>query len=290
MATKKKDRRAAHGTAGVKDLWLYDPEELVLVTEEDHDLYDERVHLKPTEEMILNVMEYGVLQSITGRKNTETGKMEVVDGRQRTLALREANKRIKKAGGEPHRIPLQVKRSDPGTVIGVMVTLNEIRSDDTPSNRAKKAARMLERGKTEEEVARAFGCSTATLKNMLRVTDATAVLRNAADAGKIAMSDAYKLAKLEPEEQRKRVAQLLVSAPRVPGKKRSPNAKKAREIVGGPARKPAASERHDGMRELHQLENLRGELESGEQSEARKGAIAALAWVMGDDDALKVLT
>jgi ParB family transcriptional regulator, chromosome partitioning protein len=78
-----------------------------------------------------------------------------------------------------------------------------------------------------------LGMSESTVKNLLKLLDAPAVVRNAVDAGKITTSDAYKLAREEPEVAKKKLDTLLEHAPRTPGKKRSKNAKKAREIVSG---------------------------------------------------------
>ena len=86
-----------------------------------------------------------------------------------------------------------------------------------------------------------LGVSEATVKNMLRLLDAPAAVRNAADAGKITQSDAYKLSREEPEEARKKLGKLLEQAPRTPGKKRSKNASKAREIVSGGSAEATAS-------------------------------------------------
>jgi hypothetical protein len=72
--------------------------------------------------------------------------------------------------------------------------------------------------------------------------DDVVAVRNAVDAGKITTSDAYKLAREEPEEAKKRVAELIEHAPRTPGKKRSKNAKKARAIVHGGKAAAATSE------------------------------------------------
>ena len=78
-----------------------------------------------------------------------------------------------------------------------------------------------------------MGTSEATVKNRLRLLDAPAAIRHAADADKITESDAFKLSREEPEEAKKKLAKLLEQAPRAPGKKRSKNARKAREIVSG---------------------------------------------------------
>jgi ParB family transcriptional regulator, chromosome partitioning protein len=293
-----RDSRAVHGAAAKKDLLLFDDDAVTLVTDEKHPLYDERVGFEPTESMILNVMVNGVIEPIIVWKDTESGKTFVVDGRQRVKSCREANKRIRKAGGDPHRIPAIVKRMDPGTSVGVMITLNEQRTADTPLNLARKADRMIELGKTEEEVAIAIGKSTATVKNLLRLLDAPAAVRNAVDSGKIAASDAYKLAKLEPGEAREKVAKLIEHAPRTPGKKRQGGAaaRKAREIVDGPKRGKSNGGilNYEGMRQVHVVENVRRELEekdvNGSGSSAlTRGAVVALQWVLGDDAALKAL-
>src|SRR5271166_2387545 len=69
--TSSKDTRKVHGSEGKKG----------------------RVDDEPTEEMIRNVMHFGVIEPIVVRKNQETGKTEVVAGRKRTKACREANRR-----------------------------------------------------------------------------------------------------------------------------------------------------------------------------------------------------
>src|ERR1019366_4803607 len=133
-----------------------------------------------------------------------------------------------------------------GDAILRMIMLNEHRYADPPSNKARKAAAALDRGKTEEEVACALGVSTPTLKNLLKYIDAPAVVRHAADAGKITMTQAYKLATLPVAEATEKVAALIENAPRTPGKKRATkaNAKKARAIVDGPqtTKEPKAPE------------------------------------------------
>jgi ParB family chromosome partitioning protein len=296
----------SHKGAAEKKILLFDPADVKLVTDERHHLYDARANEEPTEEFILNVMEYGVIEPITVVKDPETGETLVEDGRKRTKGLRIANKRLKAKGLKPHRIPAIPSRSLPGRSVGRMITLNEHRTADSASNRARKAAKMIELGETEEEVALAFGVHVSTVKNMLAFVDATAAVRSAADTGKITMANAYKVAKLPPEEQRKAVSELVTQAPREPGKKRSKNAEKARAIIEkknkGKGKKkqsdqPSGGEiaqPESGMRGQNQVENLRLELqekdlqESGTDSRLTAG-IAALSWVLGEDIDLKQL-
>ena len=228
-----KDTRTANGAAGKTDLLLFDPTTLVIVEDEGSALRDDRAKLEYDERLVLSMMVRGVLQPIIVRKNPETDKVEVVDGRQRVKAAREANKRLKKEGRDLLRVPAVVKRNSALDALAMMVTANELRTEDTPMNRAKKLGRYIDMGGTKEDAAVAFGCSPATIVNMIGLLDAPSVVRKAVDSGAVSVSDGYKLAKLEPAEATKRVEQLRKEAPREAGKKRSKNAKKAREIVSG---------------------------------------------------------
>jgi ParB family chromosome partitioning protein len=232
-----KASRDSLNAKGKKDAYMFDPDDLVLVIDEKSPLYDERVHLPIDENLVLNMMfapdnvPQGVLEPITVARNTETGKVEVVIGRQRVKAAREANKRLKKAGLEQIRIPAMVQRVNPHRGMGMIISENEHRQNDTPLGRARKMQRYLDLGRDESEIAVLFGISAASVKNALALLDAPAAVRNAVETGKISTSDGYKLSKLEPGEAKERVAELIEHAPRTPGKKRSKNAKKAQEIV-----------------------------------------------------------
>jgi len=234
-----KASRDSLNAKGKRDAYMFDPDDLVLVNDEKSPLYDERVNLPIDENLVLNIMfapdgvPQGVLEPINGTRNSETGKVEVIDGRQRVKAAREANKRLKKAGMEPVWVPCMLKRTNAHGAMGMLISSNEHRQNDTPLGKAQKAQRYLALGRDESEVATLLGISTASVKNLLSLLDAPAAVRNAVESGKISTSDGYKLARLDPGEARTKVAELMEHAPRTPGKKRSGNAKKAREIVSG---------------------------------------------------------
>jgi len=291
-----KDTRSAHGAVGKTDMLLFDPESMGVINDPSHPLYDARANEEPTEAFIENLMVHGVIEPVVFRKDGETGGPIVEDGRKRTLGLREANRRLKKKGvsaSELWRLPAIPKRGSDADAILRMLMLNEQRFVDTPSNKARKAAAALDRGKTEDEVCVALGVTKSTLKNLLAYIDAPAVVRNAGDAGKITMSDAYKLAKLPVEEAREKVAKLIEHAPRVPGRKRSRNAGKAREIMGDKKRtngalSNGASHDIDIVRGRNQIENVAREIEQGDRLGTQaKAAIGALVrWLLGEDKAL----
>ena len=156
-----------------------------------------------------------------------------------TKAAREANKRLKKQGLPPIRLPVHLRRANSSQLMAMMITANEHSTEDSPMNRARKAQRYINLGHDEREVATMLGTSESTIKNLLRLLDAPAAVRNAVDAGKITASDGYRLSREEPADAKKKLDKLLEHAPRAPGKKRSPNAKKAREVMGRPEPKTA---------------------------------------------------
>lgn len=249
-----KASRDALNAKGKTDVYYFDPNDVVLVDDQGSALYDERVKNSFKESLVVNMMyqpepdgpPQGVLKVTLGRRNPETGKVEIIDGKQRTLACREACRRLKKMGAELIRLPVLLKRSNDVRSMAMLISANEHATEDSPSNKARKAQRYIDLGRDEKEVAVLLGVSQSTVKNMLRLLDAPAAVRNAADVGKITASDAYRLSREDPDEAKKLLDKLLEQAPRTPGKKRSPNAKKAREVMGRPEPKPIASQRGGG--------------------------------------------
>lgn len=277
-----KSSKDAYGAKGKGNLLPFDPEDLVLVTDKKSPLYDERMELPINEALVLNIMHHGVLKPILVRKNTETGKLEVVDGRQRVRACREANKRLKKKGLEPHWIKAEVRRGDAPATMGIMMSANEFNQAPSAMERARKIQRYLELGRTPEECSVLLGLGTATIKNLIGLLDATAAVRNAVDAGKVNASVGYKLAKLSADEQKKKLAQLVKAAP-MNGRagKRGPNkkAKKIREILG---------DGNAGVRGKKEIKDLYKEIEESEEIKPahRRVVLCTLDWVLGEDEAM----
>ena len=235
-----KSSSEAYGAEGRTNALFFDPEKLVLVTDKASPLYDERVNLPISESMVLNIMHHGVIQPITVRKNPETGLTEVVTGRQRVKNAREANKRLAAQGLKTVLVPATVRPGDDGGLAGVMVSENEIREDDTPMGRAKKMQRLMGFGHDEASLTVIFGCSGQTVRNNLALLDCCADVRKAVDAGKINVSHARALSKLEPEEQRDKLALLVEAGDGVQGHEKT---KKQREALG--EAKPKVRSRKD---------------------------------------------
>ncbi len=160
------EAKASYGAQGRFDGLWFDPEDLTIANNTEHELFDERIARPVDEDLVRSVMRFGVLQPVLVTKQS-AGKGEkpvvlVVTGRQRVRAACEANKRLVAAGKEPVKVPAVPARTD--DFLGVMITENELRSDDAPMVKARKLQRYLALGRTEEEAAIAFGVSRESLR------------------------------------------------------------------------------------------------------------------------------
>ena len=241
MGSKAKD------SGSHQDMWSIEPEKIKVVTDPKHPLYDERIHLPVSENLVLNILfepdgktPQGVLRPVDCVRDNETGDILLADGRQRHKAILEANRRLRKQGREPLRLRWIPRRGGDKSQASLMVSSNHHAQPETPLGQAKRAMDLMERGFDHDDIGKIIGKSPATVKNLVALLDAPAAVRKAVEAEQISVSAGYALAKLEPAEATKRVERLRKEAPREAGKKRSKNAKKAREIVTGG--KPAASE------------------------------------------------
>ena len=129
-----------------------DPDDLTIVGLDtphkagEHHLWDERINLPLDENMVLNIMALGVQESVRVEveKTKGNGKCAyVVDGRRRVMHAREANRRLKKQGEPPVRVPVIAERNTEEKDLSMLtVALNEIRLDDPMMVKAAKASRM----------------------------------------------------------------------------------------------------------------------------------------------------
>jgi ParB family chromosome partitioning protein len=265
------DTTAKKGLMGVKltNAFGVDPDDLIIVGGDTPDkkspLYDERVNLPVNESLVKNIMVYGVLEPVLVRKNSHED-FEVVDGRQRVRAAREANNRLREAGrdAEVIRVPILVKKAEGGVLAGMMVSANEIRQDDTPLAKARKAGHLIGLGRTEDEVATIFGVTTQTIGNWLRLLNLAPELLTQVEQGNVSASEASKVAKAPEAVQRKIAAKVEAE----PAKRGRPSGEGGVSLV--PSKK-----------------RIRTMIETPEVKSSR-AAVAALNWVLGllDDEGL----
>ncbi|EMM3426250.1 ParB N-terminal domain-containing protein [Klebsiella aerogenes] len=258
-----KDSKLVYGASGKTNVLTFEPENLHLVTDKTHPLYDERIHLPISEAMVLNIMDQGVLEPIIVWKDPETGRSCVVDGRQRVRHTIEANKRLAKEGKPLLMVPAVTKRGSAVRMAQAMVSANEIRQADTPLGRAKKMADALERGHDEQDLSLMFGCSVQTVRATLSLLDATQAVKDAVESGTVTVTQARQLASLEPEAQREKVKEIETATAGTSGHEK---ARRQRQVLG--EAKPRLKTRKEITKAL--------ESASGEYADA-------LRWVIGED-------
>lgn len=251
------------------NLWQFDPKDMVIIGHDtkdgpEHELYDERIKLPLDESMILSIMAIGVRESVTIRKNAANGTAEVVNGRRRVLHAREANKRLKKKGEPIVSVPAILETGSEEHMNEVSIALNEIRVDDPMMVKVAKCERLLARnGGDRPAAARAFGVTTAAIKNWMKIAELAPKVRKAIDRGDISPSAAATLHGKEKEEQVAALDKLIATAPvgkkgKGKGKKKKPTAKAAKAAAG---KRPAPGRRV--LMKLIEDEELSAKLDPG---------------------------
>lgn len=201
-----------YGAEGRSNLLYFDPSKLTLVTDEDHPLYDPRVHDPVDPALVASIKIKGVIEPVIIWKDPETGLTCVVDGRGRTRACLEANRQLALAGETPKQVPAIIGKGAARDVMAVMVLANEGRREPTAAGRAKMAQRLMVQGYSEDQVAIFLHCSTQTVTSYLQLAESTQAVRSAAEAGEISTTVAYTLAKLPPAEQREQLTTMIEAA------------------------------------------------------------------------------
>ncbi|MBW2170115.1 MAG: hypothetical protein JRG69_12820, partial [Deltaproteobacteria bacterium] len=156
-----------------KQLFMFKPEELVIVGLDepfedapvDHELFDKRKGMKLSKDFVEDIILNNVMQSVDVTK--VGGYPLVVDGRQRTKGAREAKVVLMNRGMSQEdvddliRVPCRfVQMEDPATMLGRLISANSHRHDDGVIEKAEKAARLINFGKTQKEVAIRNGVSS----------------------------------------------------------------------------------------------------------------------------------
>lgn len=201
----------------------------------EHTLYDPRIKLPLDDSLIRNIMVYGVQVPVLVRKTGVEEKPEVVDGRQRVRAAREANKLLTKEGKEPVLVPVVVRKGEDHRLYGISVSANEQRKDDSPLAKARKAARFLDMGRSEDDVALAFGCTTQAVKQWLKLLELAPEVLRAVDEGLLTAHQAQGLGHLSKDKQRERI-EALKSGPIARKKRQNGAVSKTvlRKVVAAP--------------------------------------------------------
>ena len=198
--------------------------------DDTHPLFDERAMLPVDENLVKNILFYGIQVPVIVRK--ESGVVYVVDGRQRVKAARLAAGRASQAGEYAVRVPVKAASGSDGRMTGIMVSTNEQRQDDDAITRAFKATRLLALVGDMDEVCVAFGRSKTTIKNWLSLSGAHPKVHEAVRGKTVSTQAAVEISKLPRDQQLDALAKLTRGAERVS----EAEAKKLRrELMGSTA-------------------------------------------------------
>ena len=198
-----------------REVKYHNPSNLLIVgldvSEEGSPLNDERATKDVNEAMVRNIMVYGIQHPVLVRQ--EAGKTYVVDGRQRVKAARAAAHRQGSAGEFQTKVPCIEVTGDDSRVTGIMISSNEIRDDDEVLVKASKASRLFDMVGDKEEVALAFGRSTKTIDNWMKLLKADPQIHAAIQAGSISAAVGISLAGKPREDQVVALDQILTGSP-----------------------------------------------------------------------------
>lgn len=177
----------------------------------EHVLYDERIYLTLDYDLVENILLLGkVLEPVSVRKNGD--KAEVVFGRQRARAVREANKRLKESGATPEqliKLPCQLDKSNDLQLLLRMMSENAQRRGDTPMARARNIQRCLDLGASEKDLTKVFKLSVQHLKAQTALLNLDKVVQKMVDDGSLPATAAANLAGLSRDEQKVEAEKLI---------------------------------------------------------------------------------
>ena len=270
-----------------KNAFARDPKTLLIVGVDEvpgvdeprkHPLYEDPARLVIDDAMVRNIMHYGVIEPVV--VTTDARSVVVVDGRRRVLHAREANARLHERGQPEIAVTCIVRQGEEGDLMGVMVATNSIRLDETPLQKARKANAMLIRGMSEEQVALAFGVTTASVKAWQSLLSCAPEVIAAVETGKAPASVALSLSKLPKGRQAKTLDELLSAWG---GKVKTKEAKAASKGDEKPG-VVAPSKREIAAVLDHMKARVESEVKRGEFHELEE-VIKALEWARGDREA-----
>jgi ParB family chromosome partitioning protein len=259
----------AYGAQGKSNVLMFDPDDLTVVTDPTHPLFDERALNPPDPAMMASIDAQGVFVTIIVNKNGETGDVEVVDGRQRVINARATNAKRRLEGRPIIKVPGTIQkdgRRDGGKrLAAVGFAANQLRRQDPPLILAGKMARGVDMGMSDHELAVAFGCDVATVRSTMALLEAPRAVQEAVNASQITLTQAKALSKLPPVVQREKVQELVAAGE---GVKPHERARRQAKVMGNAPRIKSRKEI------MQRLEGANGHYRD------------ALMWVLGIEPAV----
>lgn len=263
-----------------------EPEKLVIVgvdcpDEQRPELADpDRNRIPIDQEMVKSIALHGVRVPIVIRKFRGDEHVYVVAGRRRVIHAREANKHH--AGDAPILVPC-VPDDNPDPVVSFTVE-NEFRVDSTPLAKARHAARLKVRGKSDADICALYGIKKQALVNWWALLESPPAVQTAVEEGRITATVGAEIAKVEPSKQQEALEAAIAAG-------RGSEAQEAVRLMRRP-HKGAAEDEDRGRRfNVKRIKQFAAELSppKGETCDDHDTlvAIAVLSAVLGEPKPLK---
>jgi len=153
--------------------------------------------IAPSRQLVASVRRYGVVTPVILVDTGDGQGRQLVDGRRRVLAAKEAG--LTHVEAVTYSFNREDARTFPAELL--TLTLNELRRPN-PVAEAEAIRRLLDRGAPLRDICRATGMSPARVKQRMRLLNLAAPLAQALSQGEITVGTAEAAAKLSSTEQR----------------------------------------------------------------------------------------
>lgn len=236
---KKTAFKASRGT-----VFRMDPDDVDLVTDKEHPLYDQRAEQNPDPFLVDSILEFGIAEpiGITKVVGVPDAKPICVYGRRRLIAARAAKRKLvraaKQQGMDPALntvlVPCLFQKGSEERLAGLMAAENAAREDDDPVAEADKIVRYMALvGGDRKKTALAFAMDVQTVNTRIKLAELSVHVRKAVAAGRISPSAAVQLHGVPVQEQRAKLKELLDNAPVYKdGRKKPVTGKQVRKSKG----------------------------------------------------------
>jgi len=238
----------------------FTPENLFLVTDRTHPLYDKRVEWPLEEWLVKSIMLRGVIEPVLIGKYPDFVDADgvpvpvVIDGRRRVLHAREAETRLLAEGGTGIIVECVLRKVSESAASSMMIVANEHKVADTPINKARKMAHVKALGlDSDEELCEMFNVSTTALRDWDKLLELAEPVLDKLDAAKLTAHAALELHGLPRQEQIDALDAALAAANGT-----APSANDMRKAVKAKASKPQRATRQRGNKA--KLRSMRKEI------------------------------
>jgi len=188
------------------------PEDLIVINDQDHFLYQERANREIPDEEVATALEHGIADVILCARIPGYDNPVVVAGRQRRNALAKANESLTAA--DRYMIEYKLVKGEPHELVGLMIQENALRTDMTPLEKARDAQKLLDMGQTREEVATRFGVTVQSIKDWGMALSFQPKVLRAIEDRKISLSSALTSFRKTPaDKQEDRLKEILQKVP-----------------------------------------------------------------------------